>query len=124
MTKIFIAWAIDPLENDSVINCGEFSTVDAAIAEVNFRGLTLAEVETEHRISPTIRSTAPAAVNQTCTIRRSSCTPVIEGATIVKVSTTGSVATVACDSGVIKFHRSPRNGIYYMQNNDSLRLVF
>jgi hypothetical protein len=53
MCKRFLAWADHPTEPDSVLDCGEFDTVEEAVAAVAARGLQLAEVETVFRLDQT-----------------------------------------------------------------------
>ena len=50
MAKFFIGWGVNPdPKMQSVVNCGEFETVDLAVSAVENSGLALAEVETVYR---------------------------------------------------------------------------
>lgn len=49
MKKVYIAWAIDPLDESGVMDCGTYDTISEAEQAVEHRNLQLAEVETEFR---------------------------------------------------------------------------
>ena len=51
-TRQFIGWGFSKTNLEAVINCGEYSTPDAAIVAVAAAGLELAEVETVYRAVP------------------------------------------------------------------------